>query len=105
VKNITEPVPVYGVKLDGTPVRRKVPVVSRLAWSRTALIALTAILVGGAAWLTLSFRESPTASVPAVVEDKPSLAVLPFANLSDDKEQGYLAEGMADDLTTELARV
>jgi adenylate cyclase len=30
---------------------------------------------------------------------------LPFANLSDDKEQGYLAEGMADDLTTELARV
>ena len=36
---------------------------------------------------------------------RPSLAVLPFANLSDDKEQGYLADGISEDLTTELARV
>ena len=31
--------------------------------------------------------------------------VLPFDNLSDDKEQGYLADGITEDLTTELARI
>jgi adenylate cyclase len=35
----------------------------------------------------------------------PSLAVLPFANMSDDKEQGYVADGISEDLTTDLARV
>ena len=37
--------------------------------------------------------------------EKPSLVVLPFDNLSDDKEQGYLADGITEDLTTELARI
>ena len=36
---------------------------------------------------------------------RPSLVVLPFDNLSDDKEQGYLADGITEDLTTELARI
>ena len=31
--------------------------------------------------------------------------MLPFDNLSDDKEQGYLADGTTEDLTTELARI
>jgi TolB-like protein len=36
--------------------------------------------------------------------DKPSLAVLPFANLSSDPEQEYFAEGMVEDITTALSR-
>ena len=40
-----------------------------------------------------------------MADARPSLVVLPFANLSDDKEQGYLADGITEDLTTELARV
>jgi TolB-like protein/class 3 adenylate cyclase len=36
---------------------------------------------------------------------KPAIAVLPFANLSDDKEQEYFADGMTDDLITDLSRV
>ena len=42
---------------------------------------------------------------PAAADGKPSLVVLPFDNLSDDKEQGYLADGITEDLTTELARI
>jgi TolB-like protein len=38
-------------------------------------------------------------------ETRPSMIVMPFDNLSDDKQQGYLADGMSEDLTTELARV
>jgi adenylate cyclase len=36
--------------------------------------------------------------------DKPSLVVLPFANLSGDPEQEYFSDGITEDLTTELAR-
>jgi DNA-binding winged helix-turn-helix (wHTH) protein len=36
--------------------------------------------------------------------DKPSLAVLPFINLSSDPEQEYFAEGMVEDITTALSR-
>jgi TolB-like protein/cytochrome c-type biogenesis protein CcmH/NrfG len=34
-----------------------------------------------------------------------SIVVLPFANLSDDKEQQYFADGLTDDLTTDLSRI
>jgi adenylate cyclase len=37
--------------------------------------------------------------------DKPSIAVLPFQNLSSDPEQEYFADGMVEDLTTALSRI
>ncbi|MBY5447509.1 transcriptional regulator [Rhizobium leguminosarum] len=37
--------------------------------------------------------------------EKPSVAVLPFSNLSDDPEQEYFADGMVDDIITGLARI
>jgi TolB-like protein len=37
-------------------------------------------------------------------DGKPSIAVLPFANFSNDPEQGYFADGMVEDLTTALSR-
>src|SRR4051812_25858186 len=36
--------------------------------------------------------------------DKPSIAILPFANLSSDPEQAYFADGMAEDIITALSR-
>jgi adenylate cyclase len=36
--------------------------------------------------------------------DRPSVAVLPFANLSGDPQQDYLSDGIAEDITTELSR-
>jgi adenylate cyclase len=40
-----------------------------------------------------------------LLPDKPSLAVLPFENLSGDPEQGYFADGIVEDITTALARM
>jgi adenylate cyclase len=40
-----------------------------------------------------------------VLPDKPSLAVLPFQNMSGDPEQEYFADGMVEDITTALSRV
>jgi len=39
-----------------------------------------------------------------VLPDKPSIGILPFANLSSDPEQDYFADGMVDDITTALSR-
>ena len=39
-----------------------------------------------------------------VVPDKPSIAVLPFANMSGDPEQEYFADGMVEEITTALSR-
>ncbi len=50
----------------------------------------------------LAGRES--GNKPLELPDKPSIAVLPFANLSDDPEQGYFADGIVEDLITALAR-
>ncbi len=49
-------------------------------------------------------RHSPPNNVFAG-SDKPSIAVLPFANLSDDPEQEYFAEGMVEEIITTLSRI
>ena len=42
---------------------------------------------------------------PPTLPKKPSIAVLPFTNLSGDPQQEYFAEGMVDDIITGLARI
>jgi TolB-like protein/class 3 adenylate cyclase len=46
---------------------------------------------------------SPTAALP--LPDKPSIAVLPFANMSGDPEQEYFADGMVEEIITALSRI
>src|SRR5262249_38946097 len=47
----------------------------------------------------------PEADRPALaVSEKPSIAVLPFANLSGDPEQDYFADGIVEDIITALSR-
>jgi len=55
--------------------------------------------VGGAA-------NSPSAFQPALpLPDKPSIAVLPFQNISGDPEQEYFADGMVEEIITALSRI
>ena len=44
------------------------------------------------------------AVAPKLVTDKPSIAVLPFTNMSGDPEQEYFSDGITEDIITELAR-
>ena len=46
---------------------------------------------------------SPAAALP--LPDKPSIAVLPFANMSGDPEQDYFADGMVEEIITALSRI
>jgi TolB-like protein/Flp pilus assembly protein TadD len=42
---------------------------------------------------------------PLLLPDKPSIAVLPFTNIGDDPKQEYFADGMTDDLITDLSKI
>ncbi len=66
------------------------------------------LAVGGALWWQPWAPDVEPASVERMafpLPDKPSIAVLPFVNLSDDPEQEYFADGMTDDLITDLSKV
>jgi DNA-binding winged helix-turn-helix (wHTH) protein len=60
--------------------------------------------------VTLSVADAPS-TIPVVSTTGPpprprlSIVVLPFANLSDDREQQFFADGITDDLTTDLSRI
>jgi adenylate cyclase len=57
------------------------------------------------------YRVRPVSNSPAVTRpalplpNKPSIAVLPFANMSGDPEQEYFADGMVEEIITALSRI
>ena len=113
VKNIAEPVPVYRV-LTGPEAAGKIIGQTRRATQsrkRMALAAAMGALIAVAA-VSLWLRPWQATVEPASVErmahplpDKPSIAVLPFTNMSDDPAQEYFADGMTEDLITDLSKV
>jgi len=59
-------------------------------------------------WPTEGSRRMPTARAPAAdmkQSDKPSIAVLPFDNMSSDPEQDFFGDGLAEDITSALAHL
>ena len=113
VKNIAEPVRVYRVLTDPAAAGRTISAVKEVKrpWRRPAIaagVALLAAAAGLAAWLRPWEPPVETASVERMalpLPDKPSIAVLPFDNLSADPEQGYFADGMTEDLITDLSKI
>ncbi len=53
----------------------------------------------------LAIAERPMRHTPLPLPDKPSLAVLPFQNMSGDPEQEYFADGMVEEITTAISRL
>ena len=104
VKNIARPVRVYRLHLDpsavpGPKTRRSVRLVKPVA----VAIALV-VLLGAAGWAGWRWLKPPeSAGLP--LPDRPSVAVLPFANLSQDPAQEYFSDGVTEDLITGLSKV
>jgi TolB-like protein/Tfp pilus assembly protein PilF len=112
VKNITEPVPAYRVlSFPGAAAHRVVKAKKgvRRTW-RNLVVAVSAVLILGAAvavW-NFTFRAPPIEPVSEEdmalpLPDKPSIAVLPFANIGAP-EQEYIADGITEQIITALAR-
>ena len=113
VKSIAEPIRVYRVDVGAGHIRR------RAVWIRArtkmsgrralALVAMLLIVTGvGIYWkplLNLVRKPELIERFAYPLPEKPSVAVLPFINVSGDAEQDHLAEGLTDDLITELSKV
>ena len=127
VKNIVRSVRVYALRpevlaelpaasVPAAAPRRRIPL-AVIAMATGAALVMTGI----AWWLWPSTRSSPmrpavvgtaaenARTVPSILEPavapRLSIVVLPFANLSNDPEQQYFADGITEDLTTDLSRI
>jgi adenylate cyclase len=106
---------VFRVVLDDKAASLVTPVVQEAAkparrwWPiATAAVALLVLTVGGTLWWQPWKLDVEPASVERTalsLPDKPSIVVLPFSNVSGDPEQEYFADGMTDDLITDLSKL
>jgi adenylate cyclase len=108
VKNITEPVRVYRMRVGPEAAVKPRP----RYWYKAALAAVAVLVVVAGAWAIWNFYFRPPPIEPASIEkmayplpDKPSIAVLPFNNLSGDPEQEYFSDGITEEIITALSRV
>jgi TolB-like protein/class 3 adenylate cyclase/Tfp pilus assembly protein PilF len=115
VKNIAEPVRVYKVHMEPGAVAEvsseKRAGLRRWQWAALAVVAVFVVGAGAVALWNLFLRPSPSPVEVASVEkmafplpDKPSIAVLPFDNLSGDKSHDVLGDGMTEGIIAALAR-
>ncbi len=114
VKNIKDPVRVYRMRIGpeaAAPVVRGKKSGPRHR-QKTVLAAVVVLVVAAGAWAIWNFYFRPPAIEPASIEkmayplpDRPSIAVLPFANMSGDPEQGYFSDGITEEIITALSKV
>jgi adenylate cyclase len=117
VKNIARPVRAYGLSpeavaaLPAASVLRALPRRSRPKLATVAAAVAAALVIAGVAWWGWPVQRSPsvsapnTASAPQSIAPRLSIVVLPFANLSNDPDQQYFADGITEDLTTDVSRL
>lgn len=115
VKNIARPVHVWRVLLDGaTPTPRgtrrfprKYQRVGALSFAGLAIILATIVIVQHLSLKPQQTHASiPPQEKPALpLPDIPSIAVLPFTNLSGDPKQEYFSDGISDQLINSLSRL
>jgi adenylate cyclase len=109
LKNIAEPIRVYSLEIGQLAQAKAATPKKRLTLTPVAagIAALLILLAGGAWYLSGANRPAPVASnaPPPLATQRLSIVVPPFANLSGDPAQDYLADVLTDELTTALSRI
>jgi adenylate cyclase len=115
VKNIAKPVRVYKVLTEPGAIvmvageKKAKP----RQWQRPPLIIVVALIVVAAAFAVWRFYIHPAPPIEVAskekmafpLPDKPSIAVLPFVNMSDDPKQEFFSDGITEEIITALSKV
>jgi adenylate cyclase len=115
VKNIAKPVQTYRTQLKPgieppppSEHRNPVEIFSTRRQSVLAMLGIILVIIGGVlAWLKpWQLAEEPASAkrVALPLPDNPSIAVLPFNNLSGDPEKDYFVDGFTEDIITDLSK-
>lgn len=114
VKNIKDPIPVYQVVLAPEVPGQIIgeSLAPHTQGKRSGMFALAAAILllavsGISIWWWQPQKNAPTSvdQMSFPLPDKPSVAVLPFDNLSNDPSQEYMADGITEDIITALSQV
>jgi adenylate cyclase len=114
LKNIAEPIRVYSLQVGAPAVAKPAAAAKTPAPKQRSMLApliagiVALIVIAGGTWYFLAGnRTAPVvATAPAPAEPaRLSIVVLPFTNLSNDPSQDYFADGVTENLTTELSRL
>ena len=114
VKGFDEPVRVYAVKLKSAqqiPAPEPQTDTQRFSvrpWLTAAVVALLLAVGGLAAWLQPwkpDIEPADPARMAYALPERPSIAVLPFDNMSTDEDQAYFADGITEDIITDLSKI
>jgi class 3 adenylate cyclase len=115
LKGFDDPIRVYRVELSAgrsvpapeQDIQRE-PSRKKSNWLIAMVVVALVAVGGGYYWFKAQIPQEEPASLEKMafpLPDKPSIAVLPFSNLSDDKQQEYFADGMTEDLITDISKV
>jgi len=116
VKNIALPVRVYKILLEPEAVGRIIgeKKAKPTQWQRPVTVLVIILIIIAAAiaiWRLYLHPAHPPVEVASKekmafpLPDKPSIAVLPFVNMSDDPKQEYFSDGISEEIITALSKV
>jgi adenylate cyclase len=115
VKNIAKPVRVYRARIEAEAAPSKLGLEKKAAGKRLSKVALAIIAVvviaGGVIFYQFVLRPSSTTEVASKekmafpLPDLPSIAVLPFDNMSKDPKEEFFSDGITESIITALARI
>jgi adenylate cyclase len=112
LKNVAEPVRAYLLEVGKAAQAKPTKPAARKQWPIRALLGagiVALIVIGGGAWYFLGVNRGATvtSNAPTARAEAAhlSIVVLPFTNLSGEPSQDYFADGITENLTTDLSRL
>ena len=105
VKNITEPVKAYRVLMAPESEGKRIGFEKKTSKTRWMRIAAAVVIIVIGLIIHQLYQDKKVLPVKRARAEGPSIAVLPFDNMSDDPEQGYFGDGISEDLITDLSKL